>query len=181
MSPDPAGEKQIEAHAVAASFQLIAPVLQISRKSADNIDGDEIIRDCPICSTLPHKWIKGKEEFKGNARSARQDCSGRSGRDTGRAAGVADVVKTVADAHHATARGNAANADAQAATRAGAGVTERKANPSGRPIRKTEVKGRSIWRVPERGSVIPRLQDGKDKIEAIGFTARLASDDYDNQ
>lgn len=60
-------------------------------------------------------------------------------------------------------------------------MTERKANPSGRPIRKTEVKGRSIWRVPERGSVIPRLQDGKDKIEAIGFTARLASDDYDNQ
>jgi hypothetical protein len=26
---------------------------------------------------------------------------------------IADVVKTVADAHHATARGNAANADVQ--------------------------------------------------------------------
>lgn len=56
-------------------------------------------------------------------------------------------------------------------------MTERR--PSPRPIKKSEVKGRSIWRVPERGPVIPRLQDGKDRIEAIGFTAQLLSEDFE--
>lgn len=60
-------------------------------------------------------------------------------------------------------------------------MTERKPHPSGRPIRKTEVKGKSIWRVPDRGAVIPRLRDEERRVEAIGFTARLTSEDYDNQ
>ncbi len=56
-------------------------------------------------------------------------------------------------------------------------MIERK--PSPRPIRKSEIKQRSIWHVPERGAVIPRLQDDNNKTEAIGFTARLTSDDYE--
>jgi hypothetical protein len=50
-------------------------------------------------------------------------------------------------------------------------------HPSGRPIRKQEVKGRQIWRIPDRGSVIPRLQEDEQHVEAIGFTANLVSDD----
>ena len=58
-------------------------------------------------------------------------------------------------------------------------MIERKDHPSGRPIRKQQVKGRSIWRVPDRGPVIPRLQDDLNKVEAIGFTARLSSEDFE--
>jgi hypothetical protein len=48
-------------------------------------------------------------------------------------------------------------------------------HPSGRPIREREVKGRTIWRVPDHGPVIPRLQKENERIEAIGFTADLIS------
>lgn len=58
-------------------------------------------------------------------------------------------------------------------------VVERRPHPSGRPIRKTEVKGKSIWRVPDRGSVIPRLRDEGKSVEAIGFTANLTSEDFE--
>jgi hypothetical protein len=50
-------------------------------------------------------------------------------------------------------------------------------HPSGRPIREREVKGRTIWRVPDHGPVIPRLQKENERIEAIGFTADLISRD----
>lgn len=50
-------------------------------------------------------------------------------------------------------------------------------HPSGRPIRKREVKGRQIWRVPDHGPVIPRLQNDYERTEAIGFTANLVNED----
>jgi hypothetical protein len=50
-------------------------------------------------------------------------------------------------------------------------------HPSGRPIREREVKGRTIWRVPDHGPVIPRLQKENERTEAIGFTADLISRD----
>ena len=50
-------------------------------------------------------------------------------------------------------------------------------HPSGRPIKKTVVVGKPIWRIPDKGSVIPRLQDEKKEIQAIGFTAKISSDD----
>jgi hypothetical protein len=53
----------------------------------------------------------------------------------------------------------------------------KKPHPSGRPIRRHEVKKHSIWRVPDRGPVIPRLQDEETSVEAIGFTANLISED----
>ena len=57
----------------------------------------------------------------------------------------------------------------------GGAVTSK--HPSGRPIKKTVVVGRPMWRIPDKGSVIPRLQDEKKEIQAIGFTAKIASDD----
>lgn len=59
-------------------------------------------------------------------------------------------------------------------------MNERKPHPSGRPIRKDEVKGKSIWRIPDRGPVIPRLQADKVSTEAIGFTAHICAEDYDH-
>lgn len=50
-------------------------------------------------------------------------------------------------------------------------------HPSGRPIRKQEVKGRTIWRVPDHGPAIPRLQKDNERTEAIGFTADLINRD----
>lgn len=50
-------------------------------------------------------------------------------------------------------------------------------HPSGRPVKNTKVVGKSVWRIPDKGSVIPRLQDDKKEIQAIGFTAKIASDD----
>lgn len=50
-------------------------------------------------------------------------------------------------------------------------------HPSGNPIREERVVGRSIWRIPDKGPVTPRLQDEKGNISAVGFTARLTSED----
>lgn len=58
-------------------------------------------------------------------------------------------------------------------------AVERRPHPSGRPIRKNEVKGKSVWRVPDRGPVIPRLRPDDKPVEAIGFMARLTSEDFD--
>jgi hypothetical protein len=45
-----------------------------------------------------------------------------------------------------------------------------------KPIRRPKVGVRSLWRVPDEGPIIPRLQK-KEGIQAIGFTAKLTSDD----
>ncbi|MCK1367633.1 portal protein [Bradyrhizobium sp. 62] len=108
MSPIQQARKAIEAHAIAASFQVIGPVLQIKPESADNIDGDEIVRDWPDMFNLPHKYIMGVDRVQA-ARQARQQQAAGPAMVQG-AQGVADVVKTVADAHAATAKGNAAKA-----------------------------------------------------------------------
>jgi hypothetical protein len=49
-------------------------------------------------------------------------------------------------------------------------------HPSGKPIRRPKVGVRSIWRIPDKGSVIPRLQE-RNSINAIGFTAKICADD----
>jgi len=53
-------------------------------------------------------------------------------------------------------------------------------HPSGRPIRTPRVVGPSIWRIPERGPVIPRLQPEDRKTTAIGFHALIASELQDD-
>jgi hypothetical protein len=120
MSPIQQARKMIEAHSLAAAFQIATPIIQIQPETADNFDGDEILRDLPDMFSMPHKWIKGKDQVEMRASGARQQQAAGPAMVQG-GQGVADVVKTVADAHAATAKGNA-----------GAGVTERKANPSGR-------------------------------------------------
>lgn len=52
-----------------------------------------------------------------------------------------------------------------------------KRHPSGRPVREEHVVGRPMWRIPDKGSVIPRLQDEKRDVSAIGFTAELIAHD----
>lgn len=111
MSPIQQARKMIEAHALVSAFQLAGPVIQLQPQSADNIDGDEIVRDLPDMFNMPHRWIKGKDDVAA-ARQQRQQLAAGPAMVQG-AQNIADVVKTVADAHHATARGNAANADAQ--------------------------------------------------------------------
>ena len=52
-----------------------------------------------------------------------------------------------------------------------------KDHPSGKPVRTSRVVGKTVWRIPDKGSVIPRLQDDKQNVNAIGFTAQLVSED----
>ena len=42
-------------------------------------------------------------------------------------------------------------------------------HPSGRPVRKNEVKGRPIWRVPDEGPVTPRLRADRKPLDQVGF------------
>jgi len=50
-------------------------------------------------------------------------------------------------------------------------------HPSGKPIRREETRGPQIWRIPDKGPVIPRLQQERKDISAIGFTAKIAAQD----
>jgi hypothetical protein len=110
MSPIQQARKQIEAHSLAAAFQIASPIIQLQPETGDNLDGDEIIRDLPDMFSMPHRWVKSRDQVQAQ-RQARQQAAAGPAMVQG-AQNVADVVKTVADAHHATARGNAANADA---------------------------------------------------------------------
>jgi len=59
-------------------------------------------------------------------------------------------------------------------------MTAKRPHPSGKPIRREETRGRQIWRIPDKGPVIPRLQREPKDISAIGFTAKIvAQDDED--
>lgn len=110
MSPIQQARKQIEAHALAASFQLMGPVIQLQPETADNIDGDEIIRDVPDMFNMPHKWIKAKDQVAADRKQRQSAMQGQQLLQGGQQ--VADVLKTVADAHKSTAQGTAAKADA---------------------------------------------------------------------
>lgn len=112
MSPIQQARRMIEAHSLAAAFQIATPIIQIQPETADNFDGDEILRDLPDMFSMPHKWIKGRDQVAA-ARQARQQQMAGPAMVQG-AQGVADVVKTVADAHAQTAKGNAAKVDAAA-------------------------------------------------------------------
>jgi hypothetical protein len=53
-------------------------------------------------------------------------------------------------------------------------MTNRPQHPSGKPIVRTRVVGRSIWRIPDKGPVIPRLQEPSVNTNAIGFLSTIA-------
>jgi hypothetical protein len=106
MSPIQQARKMIEAHSLAAAFQIATPIIQLQPQTADNLDGDEILRDLPDMFSMPHKWIKGRDDVAA-ARQQRQQMAAGPAMVQG-AQGVADVLKTVADAHQKTAQGNAA-------------------------------------------------------------------------
>lgn len=42
-------------------------------------------------------------------------------------------------------------------------------HPSGRPVARREVKGRSIWRIPDDGLVTPKLATDKKDLSLVGF------------
>lgn len=52
-----------------------------------------------------------------------------------------------------------------------------KQHPSGKPIRNERIVGRPMWRIPDKGPVIPRLQTPTETINAVGFTAKLTADE----
>jgi hypothetical protein len=64
--------------------------------------------------------------------------------------------------------------------RKGRGMIDRRRHPSGRPIREPKIGVRSIWRVPDRGPIIPRLQPEEPRASAIGFTADICARDDDD-
>lgn len=113
-SPVQQARKQIEAHALTSAFQLLTPLIQIQPRVGDNIDGDEIVRDLPDMFTMPHKWIVGKTQRDAMRVQATKMAQAQTGLVAGQQA--ADIGKTIADAHHATAKGTSANADAAATT-----------------------------------------------------------------
>jgi hypothetical protein len=48
-------------------------------------------------------------------------------------------------------------------------------------MRNERIIGRPIWRVPDKGSVIPRRQEPTNNLNAVGFMAQLiAREDDDN-
>ncbi len=58
--------------------------------------------------------------------------------------------------------------------------SDHRRHPSGRPIRREEVRGRQIWRIPDEGPVIPRLRVPPGGANAIGFRARITSDEEED-
>lgn len=52
-------------------------------------------------------------------------------------------------------------------------------HPSGRPIRKDRTVGKPLWRIPDKGPVIPRLQPDYGRVSAIGFHVGQADPDED--
>jgi hypothetical protein len=51
-----------------------------------------------------------------------------------------------------------------------------------RPIRNQPAPRRQpIWRVPERGYVIPRLRDDGDQTKAIGFVHQFEPEDGEDE
>ncbi len=50
-------------------------------------------------------------------------------------------------------------------------------HPSGRPIRGERIVAKTVWRIPDKGPVTPRLQEEKAAVSAIGFTAHIVSND----
>lgn len=53
-------------------------------------------------------------------------------------------------------------------------------HPSGRPIRKAEVKGRPVWRIPDESYNAPKLKV-KMAPSAIGFLHKFPSEDDETE
>lgn len=58
-------------------------------------------------------------------------------------------------------------------------MTDRKRHPSGRRLNTAIVKRAPVWRVPDHGYVIPRLRDGNQRTEAVGFYVHQVREDED--
>lgn len=54
-------------------------------------------------------------------------------------------------------------------------------HPSGQPMTRERVVGRSIWRVPDDGPVTPRLRTPRRDLSLVGFTHSFASEDDDSE
>lgn len=56
---------------------------------------------------------------------------------------------------------------------------QRNPHPSGRPIRRTETKGRPIWRIPDVEPNVPRLRQPA-AVDAIGFVHQFSEPERDD-
>ena len=58
-------------------------------------------------------------------------------------------------------------------------MSNRPQHPSGRPIRNSQWGVKSIYRIPDKGAVTPRLQPKEATANPIGFYAEICSRDDD--
>jgi hypothetical protein len=72
MSPVQQAKRQIEMAGIAEAFQFVGPVIELQPEAADNLDGDEIVRDMPSGFGLPQKYIRTKDAVA-ELRQARQE------------------------------------------------------------------------------------------------------------
>lgn len=112
-SPIQQARRQIETAGVARAFEFLGPIITLQPETADNFDGDEIVRDVPEAFDMPQRWIRGNDKVDG-MRQARQQAAAQDGA-LAQGQQVAGLVKTAADADHAGGRGIAALTGAQAA------------------------------------------------------------------
>ncbi len=106
MSPVQQAKRQIEAAGMARAIEAVAPILQMQPETADNFDGDAVIRDLPNAFGMPQKWLKPieqRDEERAQRAQAMQAQQALLEAESG-----AGTVKTMADAERATAQAGAA-------------------------------------------------------------------------
>jgi hypothetical protein len=64
LSPIQQARKQTELASLGTAFEVLAPLMEIDPTIADNIDGDEIVRDLPEAGGWPQKWLKTKDRVE---------------------------------------------------------------------------------------------------------------------
>jgi hypothetical protein len=95
-SPIQKARKQLELAGAGQMFAFLSPLAQAQPDILDNLDGDEITRDMPDTFGTPHKWLRPKEKVEALRAQRAQQMAGQGAIAEGQ--GIADIVKTVADA-----------------------------------------------------------------------------------
>jgi len=106
LSPIQQARKQAELANLGSAFEVLTPLMQIDPTIADNIDGDEIVRDLPEAGGWPQKWLKTKDRVE-ELRAQRQQANEASAA-VAAAKPVAGAVKDLAGAGQAAIGAGAA-------------------------------------------------------------------------
>jgi hypothetical protein len=74
LSPIQQARKQTELASLGTAFEVLGPLMELDPTIADNIDGDEIVRDLPEAGGWPQRWLKPKDRVE-EIRAQRQQAS----------------------------------------------------------------------------------------------------------